>query len=141
MQENKALNRRLVEEGFSKGNMAVFDELIAEDCLDYSAPPGTQAGLVGIKQFFVMFRSAFPDLHYTVEDQVAEGDKVVTRNTWHGTHQGAFLGIPPTGKRVTVTGIDITRWAGGKAVEHWANQDTLGLMQQLGVIPPPGQKS
>jgi steroid delta-isomerase-like uncharacterized protein len=138
-QENKTLNRRLVEEGFSQGNMAVLDELIADDCLDHSAPPGTPPGLEGVKQFFIMFRGAFPDLHYTVEDQVAEGDKVVTRNTWRGTHQGAFLGIPPTGKQVVVTGIDITRWAGGKAVEHWANQDTLGLMQQLGVIP--GQAS
>ena|SRR5437899_2971856 len=136
-EENKALNRRLVEEGFSKGNFAVLDELIADDCLDHSAPPGTPSGRGGVIQFFTMFRSAFPDLHYTIEDQIAEGDKVVTRNIWRGTHQGAFLGLPPTGKQVTVTGIDITRWAGGKAVEHWANQDLLGLMQQLGAFPAP----
>jgi steroid delta-isomerase-like uncharacterized protein len=134
-EENKALNRRLVEEGFSKGNFDVLDELIAEDCLDYSAPPGSPSGLEGVKQFFTMFRSAFPDLYYEIEDRIAEADKVVTRTTWHGTHQGAFLGIPPTGKQVAVTGIDITRWADGKAVEHWGNQDLLGLMQQLGVVP------
>ena len=137
-QENKALNRRLVEEGFSKANMAVIDELIADDCLDHSSPPGSPSGREGVKQFFTMFHSAFPDLKYTIEDQVAEEDRVVTRHTWYGTHKGTFLGIPPTGKQVSVAGIDITRWAGGKAVEHWGSQDTLGLMQQLGVVPPPG---
>ncbi len=69
---------------------------------------------------------------------VAEGDEVVTRSTWRGTHQGTFMGMPATGKQVAVTGIDITRYAGGKAVEHWGNQDLLGLMQQLGVVQPPG---
>lgn len=69
---------------------------------------------------------------------MAEGDKVVTRSTWHGTHRGAFLGIPATGEQVAVTAIDITRYAGGKAVEHWAEMDLLGLLQQLGVVPPPG---
>lgn len=136
--DNKALDRRIVEEGFSKGNIAVLDELIAADCVDHAAPPGTPSGREGVKQFFTMLRSAFPDLHFTIEDVIAEGDKVVTRSTWQGTHQGAFLGIPPTGKQVRVTGIDITRYAGGKAVEHWGNQDTLGLLQQLGVIPSMG---
>ena len=136
-EQNKALNRRLVEEGFSKGDFAVLDELIAEDCLDHAGAPGTAPGLAGVKQFFTMFHAAFPDLHYTIEDQVAEGDKVVTRTTWRGTHKGTFVGIPPTGKQVAVTGLDMTRWAGGKAVEHWANQDLLGLMQQLGVVPQP----
>ena len=88
-----------------------------------------------------MYLTAFPDLHFTVEDLIAEGDKVVARLTVRGTQQGAFMGIPPTGKHVTVTGIDINRLAGGKSVEHWLNMDTLGLLQQLGVIPAPGQAS
>ena len=139
-EEIKHLNRRLVEEGFSSGNLAVIDELIASDCVDHTLGtiPGLSAGREGVKQFFLMFRNAFPDLRYIIEDVIAEGDKVVTRTTWVGTQKGPFLGIPATGKQVKVTGIDITRWAGGKAVEHWANQDALGMMQQLGVVPPPG---
>jgi steroid delta-isomerase-like uncharacterized protein len=140
-EENKAIDRRIVEGGFNTGNTAVLDEFIAADCVDHAAPPGTPSGREGAKQFFAMLRSAFPDLHTTIEDVVAEGDKVVTRSTWHGTHRGAFLGIPATGKQVAVTQIDITRYAGGKVVEHWGNQDLLGLMQQLGVIPAPGQAS
>ena len=88
-----------------------------------------------------MLLTASPDLHITVEDQVAEGDKVVTRYTTRGTHQGPFMGIPPTGKHVTVTGIVITRFANCKEVEEWANADWLGLLQQLGVVPTPGQAS
>ena len=84
-----------------------------------------------------MFHGAFPDLTYTIEDQVAEEDRVVTHHTWHGTHKGTFLGIPPTSKQVAVAGIDTTRWAGGKAVEHWEARIPWGLMQQLGVVPPP----
>jgi len=86
-----------------------------------------------------MYLTAFPDLHFTVEDFIAEGDKVVARLTVRGTQQGIFMGIPPTGKHATVTAIDINRMAGGKSVEHWLNMDTLGLLQQLGVIPAPGQ--
>jgi steroid delta-isomerase-like uncharacterized protein len=133
-EENKALDRRLVEEGFSKGNIAVLDELIDKNCVDHSlAPLGLPKGLAGVKQFFTMFRTAFPDLHYTIEDVVAEGDKVVTRATWTGTQRGEFMGMPATNKQVTVSGIDIARWVNGKAVEHWAVQDMLGMMQQLGV--------
>ena len=86
-----------------------------------------------------MYLTAFPDLHFTVEDMIAEGDKVVTRLTIRGTQQGAFMGISPTGKQATVTAIDIHRFAGSKSVEHWLNMDTLGLLQQLGTIPAPGQ--
>jgi steroid delta-isomerase-like uncharacterized protein len=138
-EQNKALNRRLVEQGFSTGNLAVIEELVAVNCLDHGAPPGAPNGLPGVKQFVAMFRGAFPDLRYDIQDQVAEGDKVVTRTVWHGTHQGPFLGIPPTGKQVAVAGMDMTRWQDGKAVEHWSNQDTLSLLQQLDVIPPTGQ--
>jgi steroid delta-isomerase-like uncharacterized protein len=89
-------------------------------------------------QTVTMFLSAFPDLHWTIEDAVAEGNKVVLRLTARGTHRGAFQGIPPTGKQVTVTGIIISRLADGKIAEEWANRDVLGLLQQLGVVPVPG---
>ena len=136
---NKANMRRFYDEVFNKKNRAVIDEFIDPNQVDHAAPPGTPAGLEGAKQTLTMYLTAFPDLYFTVEDLIAEGDKVVTRLTTRGTQQGAFMGIPPTGKHVTVTAIDINRFAGGKSVEHWLNMDTLGLLQQLGVIPAPGQ--
>jgi steroid delta-isomerase-like uncharacterized protein len=91
------------------------------------------------KQFLTTFYSAFPDLGHTVEDQIAEGDRVATRATNRGTYRGELMGIPPTGKQFTVTGINIVRVSGGRIVEEWVNFDTLGMMQQLGVISQPGQ--
>lgn len=99
------------------------------------------AGREGFKQFVLMYRSAFPDMHITIEDQIAEGDKVVSRWTARGTHQGELMGIPPTGKQATVTGINIERFANGKFVEEWSNFDALGLLQQLGVVTTLGQAS
>ena len=84
-----------------------------------------------------MLRAGFPDLHVTVEDIIAEGDKVVGRTTIRGSHTGEFMGMAPTGKQFTIQAIDVMRFAGGKVVEHWGNQDDLGMMQQLGVIPTP----
>lgn len=131
---NKALDRRLIEEGISKGNMAVLEELIDRNVNDHSlAPLGLPNGLEGVKQFTKIFLSAFPDLHFTIEDVIAEGDRVVTRSTWSGTNKGDFMGMPATNKPVKVSGVDITRWVNGKAVEHWAVQDMMGLMHQLGV--------
>jgi predicted ester cyclase len=86
-----------------------------------------------------MFREAFPDSYFTVEDMVAEGDKVATRKTFHGTHRGEFLAIPPTGQQISIGLIDIVRVADGKVVEHWSIADNLGMMRQLGVIPVPGE--
>ena len=88
-----------------------------------------------------MYRSAFPDIQFTIEDLIAEGDKIVTRYTARGTHRGDLQGIPPTGRQVTVTGIIISRFANGKFVEGWLDFDALGMLQQLGVIPAPGQAS
>jgi steroid delta-isomerase-like uncharacterized protein len=138
-EENKAIIRRFVDEVFNTGNMAAADELAAPDFLDHNPFPGTPPGLEGYKQGMRLFRAAFPDLEFILEDQIAEGDKVVARWTVRATHQGEVMGIPPTGKRVTVTGIDIVRFAGGKMVESWNLWDTLGLLQQLGVMPTPGQ--
>jgi len=136
---NKASMRRFYDEVFNKKNRAAIDEFIDSNHVDHAAPPGTPGGLEGAKQTLTMYLTAFPDLHFTVEDLIAEGDKVVARLTVRGTQQGAFMGIPPTGKQVTSTAIDINRIADGKSVEHWLNMDTLGLLQQLGVIPAPGQ--
>jgi len=136
---NKTSVRRFYDEVFNKKNRAAIDEFIDPNQVDHAAPPGTPGGLAGAKQTIGMYLTAFPDLHFTVEDMIAEGDKLVARLTVRGTQQGAFMGIPPTGKHVTVSAIDISRMAGGKSVEHWIEMDTLGMMQQLGVIPAPGQ--
>ena len=136
---NKAAIRHFYDEVFNKKNRAAIDEFIDPNQVDHAAPPGTPGGLAGAKQTIGMYLTAFPDLHFTVEDMIAEGDKLVARLTVRGTQQGAFMGIPPTGKHVTATAIDISRMAGGKSVEHWIEMDTLGMMQQLGVIPAPGQ--
>jgi len=136
---NKTSALRFYDEVFNKKNRAAIDEFIDPNQVDHAAPPGTPGGLAGAKQTISMYLTAFPDLHFTVEDMIVEGDKIVARLTVRGTQQGAFMGIPPTGKHVTVTAIDISRMAGGKSVEHWIEMDTLGMMQQLGVIPAPGQ--
>ena len=138
-EENRALDRRFTEGVWKRGNLAVLDELLSADFNghDPTISPGSQ----GFKQFVLMYRTAFPDLHFTIEDQVAEGNKNVGRWTARGTHRGELMGIPPTGKPVTVTEMFISRHANGKLVESWFNFDTLGMLQQLGVIPVPGQAS
>src|SRR6266849_2362693 len=138
-EENKALVRRIFEEGLNQNNPSVFDELLAPDFVIYDAPPGMQHGLEGFRQVVAMFRTAFPDIHVTFEQEFAAGDYVIHRGYTTGTHQGEFQGIAPTGKQVKIKSIDIWRVANGKAVENWVQMDMLGLMQQLGVIPAPGQ--
>ncbi len=138
-EENRALVQRFYAEIWNKGNLDAVADLLAGDFVDHAAPPGFPSGQEGAKQVFMIYRTAFPDFRLSVEDIIAEGDKVVARWRTHGTHQGELMGIPPTGKQVTVTGIDLFRVAGDKIAEHWAEFDMLGLMQQLGVIPAPGQ--
>ena len=135
--ENVAISRRIMDEVWNQGNMAVADELIAADVVDNNAPPGFPPGREGFKAQVNMYHTAFPGVRMVVEDQIAEGDKVVTRWSGHGTHQGELMGIPPTGKQVRVTGISIERYAGGKVVETWNNFDQLGMLQQMGVVPMP----
>jgi len=137
-QQNKMLMRRGIEEMWSRGNDPVVDELIASDFVGHS-PPDQIHGPAGVKHYFATLRTAFPDIHFTIEDQIAEGDRVVTRWTARATHTGEYQGIPPTGKQSVVTGITIDRVAGGKVVEGWTNFDLLGLLQQLGVLPAPEQ--
>lgn len=137
-EENKALIRRYYEEAWNKGNLAVLDEVVSPDYVDHNLPPELPPNRAGLKQLMAMYQAAFPDTVMTIEDQIAEGDRVVTRWTARGTHKGDLMGVPATGKAVTVTGIDISRIAGGQEVEHWGQFDLMGLMQQLGVVPPPG---
>ena len=134
---NKASTRRFYDQVFNKKNRAGIEEFISSNHVDHAAPPGMPGGIEGVKQTVNMYLTAFPDLHFTVEDMIAEGDKVVVRLTTRGTQQGEFMSILPTGKHATVTAIDINRFAGGKCVEHWLQMDTLGLLQQLGVVPAP----
>jgi predicted ester cyclase len=134
-EDNKAIVRRFYEEVLNQKKRAAIEEFIDPNQVDHAAPPGISGGIEGAKQGIAMYLTAFPDLHFTVEDMIAEGDKVVSRFTVSGTHQGEFMGIPPTGKQVTATGIEIIRIAGSKFVEHWMELDALGLLQQLGVIP------
>ena len=139
-EDNKTNDRRIYDEAWNQGNMAVVDEGVATTYVGHD-PLSPIHGPEGFKQYLMMIRSAFPDIQMRVEDQMAEGDQLVTRWSGHGTHQGPLMGIPPTGKQGTVTGIVISRYANGQIVETWANWDTLGLLQQLGVIPAPSQES
>ena len=138
VEQNKALVRRLFDGDLNVNDQAArsraADELIAVDFVDYTNPPGLQHGLESHKQIVTMLHAAFADLHWQYEDPIAEGDKVAIRVAMHGTHQGEFFGIPQTGKQVAVSGIHIMRFADGKLVEHWGNNDDLGLLQQLGVV-------
>jgi len=137
--DNKALARRLIEESWNQGNLNTVDELMATDHVGHhSLVPKQPTGREFYKQYIVRTRTAFPDFHATIEEQIAEGDLVVTRWSVQGTHQGMFRGQHPTGKQMSVTGIVIDRIANGMAVEGWMEMDTLHQMQQLGVMPTPG---
>ena len=138
---NKTVSRRFFEEVFSRGRLNLLDEIIAKDHVN-SGPgtlPGLPNGPEGTKQLVTVYRNAFPDVHFTIDEQIAEGDKVVTRWTAKGTHKGDLIGIPATGKSSTVTGIAVDRLVNGKIVESWGIFDQFGMLQQLGVIPAPGQ--
>lgn len=137
-QENKIIARRFYDEVLNKGNMSVADEILALDYLDHGAPPGAPPGPDGFRQFYAMVGSVFPDVHITIEDIIAEGDKVAVRLTVQGTQKGVFRGFAATGKHAKWTGIDIIRLAGGKMVERWSERDFLGMLQQVGAIPKPG---
>jgi steroid delta-isomerase-like uncharacterized protein len=134
--ENKTTLRRFYNEVMSAGNLDAVDELVAADAIEHEAFPGVEGqGAELVKRLVTTFRTAFPDLRVNVEDMLAEGDKVVARVTLTGTHHGELLGMPPTGRTMSVAAIDIVRMQNGKMVEHWGSTDNLGMMQQLGAIP------
>lgn len=134
--QQKTIVRRAFDEVYNQGNLDAVDELVTEDFVARS-PSEEIRGPEGMKQYVSALRAAFPDLHITVDDQFEDGDTVVTRWTARGTHLGPFLGIAPTGKQGSMTGIDIDRIVNGKTVECWTQSDALGLLQQLGAIPSP----
>ncbi|HZC03314.1 MAG TPA: ester cyclase [Gammaproteobacteria bacterium] len=138
-EENKAVVRRYIEEAFNQGNLDVLDEVIATDGVHYAnVREEPVRGPEQRRQAVSHWREAFPDLHMTLDDLIAEGEKVSYRWTARGTHQGEFLGIASSGKQMTTRGIVIERLANGKFTEGWTSSDTLGLMRQLGGIPERG---
>jgi len=140
-EENKVHYRRTFEQVFNQGNLALVDELVAPDFLNHEVPPGmNNRGPDSTRQVVTMLRTAFPNLHFTIEDLVAEGDTVASRVTMSGTHLGPFQGIPPTGRSFQQAHMHFVRFRDGKAIEHRAVRDDLGMMRQLGVIPMPAHE-
>jgi steroid delta-isomerase-like uncharacterized protein len=134
-QTNLAAMNRIYDEAINQGNVDVFDELVSPDVVEHEELPGFEPTREGVKQYFEMMHNAFPDLHFQIDDIFAVGDKVVARITVHGTQQGEFMGMEPTGKKIAVKGIDIVRFENGKLVEHWGVTDAMTMMQQLGAMP------
>jgi steroid delta-isomerase-like uncharacterized protein len=131
--ENKALVRRAFEEGWNAGNLDVFDEVTSPDhVLHDPTVPEDVVGVDGMKGFASVLLGAFPDLRFSIEEQIAEGDMVATRWTSSATHEGELMGIAPTGNRTGVSGVTVSRISGGKIAEDWNNWDALGLMRQIG---------
>jgi len=137
-EENKAVIRRIAEEAMNKGNLAVADELVAPNYVFHGAGGQEYKGIEGFKQFVTMMRKAFPDLRMTLEDVVAEGDKVMHIGRIRGTFRGEMMGMAPTGKTIDITAATLSRFAGGKEVEAWQYVDTLDMYKQLGIAPPKG---
>lgn len=136
-QERKALVNRYAEEVWSRGRLEATDEYIASDYVRHDPGiPFEVRGREGIKQLVLMYRAAFPDIHFTAADTIAEGDRVVVRWDVRGTHRGELMDIAPTGHEVSLTAIEIFRLADGKIAEQWVLVDTLGMLQQLGAFPP-----
>ncbi|HET8853617.1 MAG TPA: ester cyclase [Ktedonobacteraceae bacterium] len=137
-EENKAQYRRTFEEVFNRGNLAIVDDLVAPDFLNHEVPPGmNNRGPDSTRQIVTMLRTAFPDLHVTIEELVAEGDTIAGRVTMSGTHLGPFQGMAPTGRSFEQAQMHFVRFRDGKGIEHRAVRDDLGMMRQLGVIPAP----
>ena len=138
-EQNKAALRRIYEEVFNKGNLAVVDEVVTAEWIYRGAGGMELKGPAGFKEFVKTYRAAFPDLHLTAEDMVAEGEKVAHRITFRGTNTGEFMGMPPTGKQITVGVATISHFAGGREAETWQFADTASMYEQLGVARPMGQ--
>jgi steroid delta-isomerase-like uncharacterized protein len=136
-EQNKAMDRRFGTEVLNGHNLDVLPELIAEDFIEQNPPLGQGPGREGLRRFLAEMIEAFPDMRWRAEEAVAEGDRTASWGTWKGTHRGAFLGIPPTGRTVSVEYWVMNHYRGGKMAESRIIMDTMGLMQQLGVMPGP----
>jgi len=129
---------RRIYDMINEDTLAKAEELIAPNAIDHGVKDGSGA-IEGLRNFVTMFRSAFPDLHFAIDQAIVEGNTLASRNTMTGTHKGEFMGAPATGKSFTVPGVDFMRFgADGRVVEHWGYQDEMGFMQQLGLMQPPG---
>jgi steroid delta-isomerase-like uncharacterized protein len=138
-EKNKAITRRINEEAWTNGNVGVINEVVADDYVHtVVGAPEPIRGPQGFRELVITYRNAFPDFRITTEEQIAEGDVVVTRWTGTGTHQGDLMGTPATGKQTATAGVTIDRFSDGKLVAGWALFDQFGLLQQLGVLPMPG---
>lgn len=135
-ESNRALYRRFVEEVINGGDYDLIPDLYTTDYVDHNSPPGSPGGVAGVRAVFEMFRTAFPDVHFMIDEMVAEGDRVATRVTGHGTNDGPFMGAPPTGRSATWASKGIFRVVDGRIAEHWGQPDMLSLLGQLGVLPP-----
>ena len=139
MADLKKVGERFNDEVFSQGKLDVIDELVAEDFVEREeTPPGISADREGIKQFVTMFRTAFPDIKAKTLATGVDGDELWMYSEFTGTNTGEFMGMPPTGKKMKVTGFDRVKFKGDKVVEHWGMVDMMGMMTQLGVVPEPG---
>jgi steroid delta-isomerase-like uncharacterized protein len=134
-ESNKAVIRRFIREVINEDRMDRADDLVVEDFVELDPLSGQRQGREGLKEVLRTMRAAFPDMHWVVHEMVAEGDTVVTRFSWTGTHRGAFLGVPATGRRVDVKGVVMDELVGGKMSRSRLLMDSLGMMQQLGVVP------
>lgn len=134
---NKALIRRLMDEVVNGGNLDAIDQIVAPDFVNHNPLPGAAADREGFRRAFHNLHAAFPDLHVIDTDLIAEGDRVVTLRGFEGTHNGPFMGVPPTGKRIVLDGMTVFRVENGQITERWGVLDMLGVMQQLGLIPEP----
>jgi len=139
-EENKAIVRRYLMDVWSEGNLSLVNEIFSRDFVGYTSGKESERGIEGVKQLVSRFRTAFPDIHYTLEDEIVERDKVVTRWTARATHKGDWAGITPTNKQVIYTGMNIFRIAGGKIVEEYFEFDSCNFLQQLGAVPPPAHE-
>lgn len=138
-EQNKAIIRQLIEEVINQNNLSLGEQLMAADIIEHEElPPGIPTGIEGTRIMFTMLHNAFPDFKATINDLIAEDDKVVVFMTWTGTQHGEWMGLPPSGKPMSINVMDIFRVADGKLVEHWGMMDSMAMMQQLGAIPTPG---
>jgi steroid delta-isomerase-like uncharacterized protein len=135
MADYKALAQRWFAEVMNEGKVEVIDELCSQDFVDHDPLPGTSPDFAGLKDFVAQVRSAFPDLETTVDDTIVEGDRIAVRSTFRGTHEGDFMGIPASGKKVEVSNYDFVRFENDQAVEHWGTIDSAALMEQIGATP------
>ena len=134
---NAAIVQRFIDDVINHGRYEVCDEIVAKDFLELDPLPGQCQGREGLKEVIAMMRAAFPDIHWVTDESISSGEKVVTRFTWTGTQRGDFLGIPATGRPVTVKGVVIDRLVDGRMTDSRILMDTFGMMMQLGVIPQP----